>query len=244
MVRVGNVVEEKRFLGAGLALEKGLSFAQVHRADLGKIPIWRGEDAALTVPESNAAHAFTVGKGPAIVADVNARLGVERILGVAGHPKEFIEAMMCRAIEHGLCEVDILVIIIGGRFARAVIECHAHMIFTDSRRAIAARLQHLGQRPECALDHRRIGPVRQPALLLEICAVSKATGQQRVPRGGTHGGRRVGVIKHHRLLGERLELRRALRECNRLRLRPQPNPQIRARVADPHVISHHQDDVG
>ena len=41
VVGVGNVVEEKRFFGVGLALEKGLSFAQVHRADLGKIPVRR-----------------------------------------------------------------------------------------------------------------------------------------------------------------------------------------------------------
>ena len=160
VVGVGNVVEEKRFLGTGLALEEGLCFAQVHGADLGKIPIRRGEDAALAVPEPNPAHSFTVGKGPAIVANVNARLGVERILGVAGHSKEFIEAMMRRAIEHGPREVDILVVVIGGRFARAVIECHTHMIFTDSRRAIAARLQHLRQRAERALDHGRVRSVR------------------------------------------------------------------------------------
>ena len=195
------------------------------------------------MPEPNPAHSFTVGKGPAIVADVNARLGVERILGVAGYPKEFIEAMMRRAIEHGPREVDILVVVIGGRFARAVIECHTHMIFTDRRRAIAARLQHLRQRAERALDHGRVRTVRQPALLLEVSPVRKPAGQQRVPRGGTHGGRRVGVVKHHRLLGERLELRRALRVRNRLHLRSHANAKIRARVADPHVISHHQDDV-
>ena len=72
----------------------------------------------------------------------------------------------------------------------------------------------------------------------------KPAGQKCVPRGGTHGGRRVGVVKHHRLLGERLELRRALRVRNRLRLWSHSNAKIRARVADPHVISHHQDDVG
>ena len=196
------------------------------------------------MPESNAAHAFTVGKSPAIVADVNARLGVERILGVAGHSKEFIEAMMRRAIEHGPREVDILVVVIGGRFARAVIECHTHMIFTDRRRAIAARLQHLRQRFERVLDHGRVRSVRQPALLFEVSAVRKPAGQQCVPRGGTHGGWCVGVVKHHRLLGERLELRRALRVRNRLRLRSHANAKIRARITDPHVISHHQDDVG
>ncbi len=140
MVGVGGVIEEKGLFGFGLSVEKSLGFAQVHGPDLGEIPIGRGKDTAFAMFEANAAHSATVGKGPAIVADVNARLGVERILGITGHPKEFIEAMMRRAIEHGPREVDILIVVIGSRFTHAVIECHAHMIFANGRRAIAACL--------------------------------------------------------------------------------------------------------
>ena len=86
--------------------------------------------------------------------------------------------------------------------------------------------------------------MRQPALLFEVSAMRKPAGQQCVPCGGTHGSRCVGVVKHHRLLRERFELRRALRERDRFRLRSHSHAEIRTRVADPHVIRHHHYDIG
>ena len=243
VVCVGNIVEEERLFGLRLPTEIGLGLTQVNGADLGEVPIGGSKYAAVAVFETDAAHFVAVGEGPLIVSDVNARLGVERILCVAGNTKEFIEAMMRRAIEHRPREVHVFVIVIGSRFTCAIIESHTDMIFTNSRRAVAARLQHLRQRAKRALDHRRVWPVREPALLLEITPVRKPAGQKRVPRGGTHGRRRVGVVEYHRLLRKRLELRRALRERNRLRLRPHPHAKIGARVANPHVIDHHQNDI-
>ena len=128
--------------------------------------IGSGQNSTFPVLHPDPFHFGTVGKGPSVVSQVNPWLGIERVFGVSGDAEEFVESVVGRAVQNRLGEIDVLEIKLVGRFAMAVVEIHADMVFPDSGGDVTVPFQHLGKSRQRAVNHRPVRTVREPTLLL------------------------------------------------------------------------------
>ena len=133
VIRSGDVIKEERRLTFALFFQKGHCFAQEIGTELSQVPIRSGQNSTFAVFHADPLHFRMIGKGPAVVTQVNSWLGVERIFGVSGYAEEFVEAVMGGTVQNRFGEIDVPEIKLVGRLPVAVVEIHADMVFSDSR---------------------------------------------------------------------------------------------------------------
>ena len=131
VIRCGDIVEKERGLTFALPFHEGRCFAQEIGAELSQVPIRVGQDSPFPVFHADPLHFRTLGKSPSVVSQVNPWLGIERVFGVSGDAEEFVEAMVGRAVQNRLGEIDVLEIKLVGRFPVTVVEIHPDMVFPD-----------------------------------------------------------------------------------------------------------------
>ena len=94
--------------------------------------------------------------------------------------------MVRRAIEQRFGEVDVVIIKVFRWITRAIIKVDAHVILADDHGVVAIVLKHFWQRRHGLLNHRPVGSMRQPPLILKVGPMRKATGEQGVSRRAAH----------------------------------------------------------
>ena len=105
------------------------------------------------------------------------------------------------------------------------------MPLPDARRMVPGVLQHPRQGQPSRLDQRRIpGPEHR---FLQARAPAVTARQDPVPRGGAHGGGRMGVGEADPLPGEPVEVRSLVEPA-----------AVAAQIGPAHIVHDNKDDVG
>ena len=94
--------------------------------------------------------------------------------------------MVRRAIKQRFGEIDVVIIKVFRWITCAIIKVDPHVILADDHGVVAIVLKHFWQCRHGLLNHRPVGPMRQPPLILKVRPMRKATGKQCVSRRAAH----------------------------------------------------------